>query len=729
MKNKSILSLLAVIIVVFASIYVAIYGIDKDYSLSTRNIELGLDLQGGVSIVYEADVENPTPEEMDSAVSMIRQRLDRKGNTDAEVSIEGTNRILVEIPGVTDAETAVDSIGASAQLMFADMEGNIYLTGSDVKKASMYTTKNTAGVTETSVLLEFTDEGRAKFAEATQACIGQPLLIMLDDDVISAPMVSEKIESDSAVITGNFTPAEATELSELINAGALPFKLTATENTVKGAKLGEDALSSSLFAGALGIVLVMLFMIIVYKAFGAVASVALILFLTTELIAINGLNVTLTLPGIAGIILSIGMAVDANVIIFERIIEEVKSGKTLRVASKNGFSRALPAIVDGNLTTLLAAVILFILGSGPIKGFAQTLAIGIIISMFTALVVTRFILTNVIKVGLTNKKYYGIKESDIKTAKERNEELEGQNEKKSIFNIVDNRKRYFGISATIIGVMAIVMIVNIATGKQAFNYAVEFSGGTAITIDIGQEFENNDISKIIEEVTGDSTAQIQKIVGTNEVAIKMKEITQEERVELSNAILDKYGITDENIISASNVSPTISGEMKSSAILAIIVSCLVILGYITIRFHNYVTGVSAIIALLHDAMIVVLFYAVSRTQLDYSFIAVVLTIMGYSINATIVIFDRVRENRVLHPSMDDRELINTSVKQTLTRSLNTSITTLLTLVSLYIFGVSSIKDFALPLIIGVLVGTYSSVFISGGVWYTLNKKRKPKETK
>ncbi len=413
LKASSVLVLFLAITLAFS--YLVIYGYGGGHIGSARNIDLGLDLQGGVSILYEADLENPTTEDMQAAEQMIRGRLDSKNYTDAEVSISGTNRLAVDIPGVEDANEAINSIGASAQLVFVDLQGNVYLTGEDVTNASIARYNDqTTGQQKIEVVLEFSAEGQQKFYEATEACIGSQLLIMLDDRIVSMPSVDEAINSDSAVITGSFTETEAREMAELINAGALPFKLNVVSSNVVGAKLGTDALETSIKAGMLGFIAVIIFMLVIYRGFGLITSLALVMYLTMELLAMNGLNLTLTLPGIAGIILSLGMAVDANVIIFERIKEEIRDGKSLRVATRNGYANAFSAILDGNVTTLIAAVILFYLGSGPIKGFAQTLSIGIIISMFTALVITRILTYALIELGITNKSFYGVNVKNVK---------------------------------------------------------------------------------------------------------------------------------------------------------------------------------------------------------------------------------------------------------------------------------------------------------------------------
>ncbi len=722
MKGKSIFKLLLTVIIIAVLGYVVINDISytttdeatgeevtKELNLGINDVKLGLDLRGGVSILYQPDIENIEPEDLDSAVSLLRGRLDDEGYTDAEVAIVGEDRVSVQIPGVDDPDKAIETLAVAGQLSFADTEGNVYLTGEDVKSARAATQQNSVGANEAVVQLTFTEEGKEKFAQATEATIGSQLVIMLDDEVLSAPNVKERIYSDSAVISGNFTPETADDLAKLINSGALPFGLNVISDNTVGAKLGADALETSMLAGVIGMALVILFMIVAYRFFGLLASIALAMFIFLEILAINLLNITLTLPGIAGIILTIGMAVDANIIIFERMKEEIVEGKTLRVAVKSGFSRAFPAILDGNITTLLAALILYIFGDGPIKGFAQTLSIGIILSMFTALVITRSLISNCIAAGMNNPKYFGTKSILNKT-----------------YNIVGKRKVTLILSCILsLGFLA-VGVVNYTSGQGLFNYDIEFSGGTAFTLDIGKEFDNKDIYNIINEQTGETNIQIQKIVGTNEVSVKMKEIDQEVRVKMIDEILSYYDLTEDAIIDVSSISATISDEMRASAIVAVLLSTIAIMIYVSFRFRDLKTGISSVLALVHDAILVLLFYMAFRIPLNYSFIAVMLTVIGYSINSTIVIFDRVRENKAVYEKKgqeyDSALVINESVSQTLNRSLYTSITTLLTVVVLYILGVSSIREFALPIIFGVTVGTYSSILISGNLWNYFTEK-------
>jgi len=423
MKRKNVIILVVLLIAALGMSVLSYFGTDpSSKTLSAGNIKKGLDLSGGVYVVYEADKENPSAEEMNAALSLLRKRLDSNGWTDGEVSIENGNRLRVEIPGVENAEEAVSGIGQAGELMF--LEGteseqgqmlNVVVTGGAITTANVQINDQATNQTDRyQVGIEFDSNGTQQFADATQRNIGKPIYILLDGEIISAPNVNTAITDGKAVITGDFTSGGAisqkdgaANLASLIRSGSLPFSLTVLEKESIGATLGEDSLNTSLFAGIIGITLVFLFMLIFYRICGFAADWALVIYLSAELLIINALDITLTLPGIAGIVLSVGMAVDANVIIFERIKEELSAGRTLRLALENGFSRAFPAIFDSNITTLIACGVLFWLGTGPIKGFAETLALGIVLSMFTALVVTRFILKGLVGVGIKNSKYFG----------------------------------------------------------------------------------------------------------------------------------------------------------------------------------------------------------------------------------------------------------------------------------------------------------------------------------
>ncbi|MEA4815831.1 MAG: protein translocase subunit SecD [Lachnospiraceae bacterium] len=408
-KSSLILALFVATAVILA--VVLLRGIGDDGKLSVNNIKQGLDLSGGVHILYEAAQDEVTDEEMNSAISLLRGRLDRKNWTEAEVGRDGIKRISVDIPGVDDVDTVIDELGKTAQLLFADESGNVILTGDHVKNATREVGAITSGgVSEPYVSLEFDEEGTKLFAEATQSNIGKRIAILLDDEILMAPTVKSEITDGNCIISGNFTNEKAGELAELIRAGALPFNLNIIEMNNVGARLGADALSTGIFAGIIGIILVLIYMFIMYTALGLVADFALVFYIEIVLLILSGAGVTLTLSGIAGIILSVGMAVDANVIIYERLKEELIAGKTLRTSIDAGFKKAFPAILDGNVTTLIAGGVLYFMGAGTVRGFAQTLIIGIIVSMFSALVISRIIVKLLVGIGLNNPKFFGIKQ-------------------------------------------------------------------------------------------------------------------------------------------------------------------------------------------------------------------------------------------------------------------------------------------------------------------------------
>ena len=415
LRLKSTCLFLLILIVIAGVSGIAYFGVGEDNALGMESIKLGLDLQGGVNIVYEAAINNPTQEDMAAALEMIQIRLDKENYTEAEAAIEGSNRIRVDIPGVDDPQEAVNSIGAAAMLKFWDEEGNEILTGKNIKSATPQMIQNSIGATEAVVSIEMDDEGAKIFKEFTQNNKGKTLIITLDDQVISQATIQDTILDGKGMISGNFTIESAKQLAERIEAGSLPFALNAISSSGVGAKLGMDALNSSILAGTLGFIFIIIFMIALYRISGVAADLALIFYIALVIIILSGS--TLTLPGIAGIILSIGMAVDANVIIFTRIKEELAVGRSVRSAIDAGFEKAFSAILDGNVTTLIAAAVLYMMGTGLIKSFAQTLAIGIVVSMFTALVVTRAILKLFNDMGLNNGAFYAtIKKSEQRGA-------------------------------------------------------------------------------------------------------------------------------------------------------------------------------------------------------------------------------------------------------------------------------------------------------------------------
>ncbi len=707
-KNRGILSLVLTVVLIALLGFTTVVGIGKKHSGAAENIKLGLDLAGGVSITYQVKDKNPTESEMNDTIYKLQRRVEQY-STEATVYQEGDDRINIEIPGVTNANEILDELGKPGSLEFQTEDGATVVTGADISTATARSIQNKMGNTEYSVELSLNDEGKEKFAKATEENVGKTIAIIYDGEVISAPEVNEAIPDGSAHITGNFTFEEAENLASTIRIGGLKLELEELRSNVVGAQLGEQAISTSLKAGAIGLVLVFLFMVFAYYLPGFASSLALVIYTELVMIILNAFEVTLTLPGIAGIILSIGMAVDANVIIFARVKEEIALGKSVRNSLKTGFQKAMSAIVDGNVTTLIAAAVLWLRGSGTVKGFAQTLAIGIVVSMFTALVVTRLIIFAFYAVGLRDEKLYYHKTK----------------ERKSI-DFLSKRNICFAVSLALIVAGFVFMGANSARGQGAFAYSLEFEGGTSTTVPFDKDYTIEEIDAeivpVVEKVTGDKNVQTQKVAGTNQVIIKTVTLELDQREELNKALADGFGVKAEEI-TAENISSTVSSEMRRDAIIAVIVATLCMLLYIWFRFKDIRFATSAVVALLHDVLVVLAFYAAARVSVGNTFIACMLTIVGYSINATIVIFDRIREE--LHyktRTTDLKELVNRSITQTLTRSIYTSLTTFVMVAVLFVMGVSSIKEFALPLMVGIVCGGYSSVCITGALWYVMRTR-------
>lgn len=744
-KNKGILSLVVTAILIGVLGFTAAVGWGNDHTGAAKNIKLGLDLAGGVSITYQVKDENPSESEMKDTIYKLQKRVEQY-STESSVYQEGDDRINIEIPGVSNANEILDELGQPGSLYFIaqtgsdgtpnyqqvnatgdaakdyqltksleelEADGSLVLTGSDVKSAKAETMENqTTKAKENIVSLVFTKDGTKKFAEATtkayeaQESIG----IYYDGSFVSVPNVNNAIENGEAQITGSMSFEEADALASTIRIGGLKLELEELRSNVVGAQLGEQAISTSLKAGVIGLAIVFLFMIFVYYLPGLASGLALLIYTELVIVILNAFNVTLTLPGIAGIILGIGMAVDANVIIFARVKEEMDRGKSVRNALKTGFQKAMSAIVDGNVTTLIAAAVLWMKGSGTVKGFAQTLAIGIIVSMFTALVITRMIIYAFYAVGLRSEKLY----------------YRPRKKERTTIPFLAKRKLFIGISLAVIIAGVAFMGVNASRGKGAFAYSLEFQGGTSTNVTFNKDYSIDEIDKeivpILEEVTGDANVQTQKVAGTNQVIIKTVTLDLAKREALNQALVDNFGV-DESKITAENISSTVSNEMRQDAIIAVIVATICMLLYIWFRFKDIRFATSAVTALLHDVLVVLTFYAIARIAVGNTFIACMLTIVGYSINATIVIFDRIREElRLKTKTTDLEEVVNKSITWTLTRSIYTSLTTFVMVAVLFVMGVSSIKEFAAPLMIGIICGAYSSVCITGALWYIMKTK-------
>lgn len=671
------------------------------------DIKLGLDLAGGVSITYQAKEENPSAEDMSDTIYKLQQRVESY-STEAEVYQEGDNRINIDIPGESDANEILTELGKPGSLAFMDSQGNTILTGDQVASAQGGMVDGNTGK-EYVVSLTFTEEGTKAFADATTNNVGKPIYIVYDNEVVSAPVVREAITGGQCTIDGMSDFEEAENLAATIRIGSLSLELEELRSNVVGAKLGQQAITTSLKAGAVGFAIVAVFMIAVYLIPGLAAVLALSLYVGLILILLVSFEVTLTLPGVAGIILSIGMAVDANVIIFTRIKEEIGAGKAVKTAIDNGFQKALSAIVDGNVTTLIAAAVLFWRGSGTVKGFASTLAIGIVLSMFTALFVTRFALNALYSLGIENPKFYGIKKETAPKP------------------FLKYRKLCFVLSAAAVASGFVFMGMNRSSTGQILNYSMEFKGGTSTNVTFNEEMSQErieaEVVPLVEEITKDADVQTQRVTGTNEVIIKTRTLNVEERQAFEKAMQENFGV-EEGKIAAESISGAVSQEMKRDAMAAVIIATIGMLLYIWLRFKNIRFAGSSVLALVHDVLVVLACYAAFKWSVGSTFIACMLTIVGYSINATIVIFDRIRENmKERRRDQSLEEVVNLSITQTFTRSINTSLTTFIMVLALYIMGVSSIREFALPLMVGIVCGTYSSVCMTGAMWYEMSRRK------
>ena len=745
-KSKAMISLIVFVLILGLLGYTAVFGVGSDKSGSASSIKLGLDLAGGVSITYQVvGDENPDAEDMTDTIYKLQQRV-QNYSTEAQVYQEGADRINIEIPGVSDANAILEELGKPGSLYFiaqTDSEGNqnyvstygvdaagnmvpqymlnktidemledgsIVLTGTEVDSAQARAQQDSMGNSQNVVALTLNEAGKQAFAEATQKAYdnGETIAIYYDDEFVSVPGVEAVITDGNAVITGQSTPAEAEQLASTIRIGGLKLELEELRSNVVGAQLGSEAIHTSLIAAGVGLALVIVFMIAVYYISGLAASLALCLYTELMVILLYAFEATLTLPGIAGIILSVGMAVDANVIIFARIREELATGKTVQSSIKIGFSKALSAILDGNITTFIAAIVLYLMGSGTIKGFSITLMLGIVLSMFTALFVTKFLINVLYALGVQSEKAYGVGK-----------------EKKTI-NFLSKRKAFFGISIAAILIGFVVMGINQSGMGMPLNYSLDFVGGTSTTMTLNEDMSIEQIDAqivpLIEEITGDGNVQTTKVAGSNQVIIKTRTLNVEERKEFADVMVNNFGVAEDSI-TAETISATISSEMQTGAVKAIVVATILMLLYIWFRFKDIRFGASAVAALVHDVLVVLAFYAIVKISVGNTFIACMLTIVGYSINATIVIFDRIRENlKEMRNKEELQDLVNRSISQTLSRSIFTSLTTFFMVAALEVFGVSSIREFALPLIAGIICGTYSSICLTGALWYVLRTK-------
>ena len=739
-KVKGVLQVLLVLVLIAAFAFVAARGIGGAHRGSAKNIRLGLDLEGGVSVTYQAyktdstgkrTGEQPTDKDMADTIYKMQKRVETLESTEAAVYQEGSDRVTIDIPGASDSEEVLKELGKAGALYFilySDLktekggtpnEGDkvvydkskVLLTGDMIGEATSGSRQQEGtGKTEYGVSIKFAGKGIKKFAKITGEHVGEQLAIVYDEKLVSAPNLKEEISGGECWISGSFTSESAEQLASTVRIGALPLELENIHGNVVGATLGSQALKSSLFAGVVGLILVIIFMIVMYRISGVAASIALIFYVGAMLLALNGLNVTLTLPGIAGIILSIGMAVDANCIIFTRIREELATGKTVASAIDNGFSKAMSAIIDGNVTTLIAALVLYLKGSGTVKGFAMTLGIGIVLSMFTALFITKLLMKAFCALGMTNTSMYGI-----------------QKERKTI-NFIGNWKKYVVISGAVVVICVAGLVVRAASGGPLFNYSLDFAGGNSTSVDLSKTVTDEDKQKAedtAKSVIGSGKSVEISVADNTKIVVRTEELSEQKSEELKATMAKTFGVDESTKIESEFISGSVSDEMKVDAAVATLIATLCMLLYIWIRFRKLSTGISAVLALVHDVIAVLTVYVVASAFIPVgsNFIACMLTIVGYSINDTIVVFDRIRENKAKATSRTSlAEIINKSITETLSRSINTSVTTFIMVFVLAVFGVDSVRQFAIPLIVGIISGCYSSVCVASPLWYVLSGK-------
>ena len=721
-KLKAVLSVLVILILLFG-LYATFIGIgtnEEGEPLNGKNaLKYGLDINGGVYVVMEGKTEGlgysneELNEIMDQTRAVLNNRVNQLGVAESTVTREGTNRLRVEMPGVTDAEEAIKAIGTTAQLSFVLADGTVVLDGSYVKDAQV----DTDGASY-KILLEFNSDGASLFEEASRKAFNKEpevkidgmnsdeIAIVLDGTIITHPQVISVISGGRCEITGNYTKEEATTTAALIRGGALPIELEEIQSSVQTATIGANALDKSIVAGGIGLAIVFVLMILMYGLLGVIADIALMLYVVMFIWAMVGFNVVLTLPGIAALILSIGMAVDANVIIFSRIKEEIAQGKSIRVSVDSGFKSALVTVLDAQVTTLIAAIVLYEVGTTVVKGFALTLMIGIVFSIFTAVIISQLFLSLVAGTKKFSKnKYFGVNEDGTPR----------QFIHKS-FRFIKNRKIFYIASVAIIVIGLVFSLVG------GMNYGIDFTGGTTIQVEMGEQVDIKDVEDTLKSFELDPTI-IYAGEGNTQIQIKtIKALDNAGRAEVFNALQEKYGLEESALVAAEQFGPSVGKELKQNAVTAVIIASIGMLIYIILRFKSWKYGFAAVVGVAHDVLMVLAFYAIFGYTINNPFIAAILTLVGYSINDTIVIFDRIRDNKRLRSRGSLEENIDLSLNQTLNRTIMTSLTTLVVMIPLLVMVSSAISEFIVPLMVGVIVGCYSSIFICSPLYYDMNKK-------
>lgn len=734
MKSRGRIVAFLLLLVIFAgTIGSTANGILKD-------IKLGLDLQGGFEVLYQLESledgsTNISEETVADTAQALTNRINVLGVSEPSIQVEEGSRIRVQLPGVEDQNAARELLSTEANLTFRDVNDEIMLDGNDLVEGGAQAAFSQNGQPIVTLKLKDPDKFGEITSELSTRPFGENLLVIWldfeegvdsyaaeamkpDPKFVSAPQVSQRIASSDVEITGTFTIDETKNLAGVLNAGALPVKLTEIYSTSVGAQFGEQALESTIFAAIIGIALIFLFMLFYYRLPGFVAMITLSVYIYLILLVFELINGVLTLPGIAAIMLGVGMAVDANIITYERIKEELKVGKSVAQAFSQGAKQSFSAILDANITTLIAASVLFYFGTSSVKGFATMLIISILASFITAVWGSRLLLGLLVHSGwLDDKKgWFGVSKSAIHPATEEFDTLDLPTKFDKI-DFVGKRKLFYILSAVLLSAgIAMLAIFQL-------NLGIDFSSGTRVEILADEQLSKEQVQEVLEEV-GHPSDDIVISGDTQNIAVVRytEDFTQEQINQLKTDITDIYG----NEPGVSAVSPTVGKELARNALYALAIAALGIIIYASIRFE-WRMGVAAIISLIHDAFFMVAFFSILRLEVDITFIAAVLTIVGYSINDTIVTFDRIRENMgrsgVIETEEQLAEVVNKSLRQTLGRSVNTVLTVVFVVVALIFFGAVSIQNFSIALLIGLIAGTYSSVFIAAQLWYDMKRKQ------
>ncbi|MGE7666204.1 protein translocase subunit SecDF [Ureibacillus composti] len=736
MKLKSrIFTFVLIVVVLFAAMGATVQGVLKD-------VKLGLDLQGGFEVLYEVqplkEGQKITQDVVTNTTTALSNRINQFGVSEPSIQVEGKNRIRVQLAGVDDQSSARELLSSTANLTFRDVNDNLLLDGTDLKEggaAASFDQQNRPIVT-------LTLKDASKFAEVTQkiAAMGQGqnlMVVWLDFEegvdsyaaeaqkpepkFVSAAQVSQVLNTTDVMISGNFTVQETKDFASVLNAGALPVKLTEIYSTSIGAQFGDQALKSTVFASIIGVILIFIFMLFYYRLPGFISIITLMVFTYLVLLLFNGINAVLTLPGIAALVLGIGMAVDANILTAERIREELRTGKSVKEAYHLGSKQSLSAIVDAQLTTLLAAAVLFFFGTSSVKGFATTLMISIVLSFVTAVWLSRILLGLLVKSGYFDKPgLYGVRKSKIHDKSEGLETLDLSTNFDRL-DFVGNRRKFYSIS---IGILIVgVIIISIFR----LNLGIDFSSGTRVEILTNEATTQEEIQDYLEQIGFPTDKVIISGEEQNTAVVTYKDdLSQKEILDFKGQVMKDYGHEP----SVSTVSPTVGRELVKNAIYALAIAALGIIIYVAFRFE-WRMGIGAIASLVHDVFFMVAIFSVFRLEVDITFIAAILTIVGYSINDTIVTFDRIRENidqkGVISTKEELAEIVNKSLRQTMARSVNTVLTVIIVVVALLILGAPAIQNFSIALLIGLVTGMYSSICIAAQIWYTLKSREMKKK--